>query len=67
MQKITFISCLNTVVPISCGKSFQTAFKMATRQCEHMGTHISVCNGLIDLKLQEICSNQHINWLRRQV
>ncbi len=34
---------------------------MAAEQCEHMETHISVCNDLIDLKLQEVCSNKHIN------
>ncbi len=35
---------------------------MADRVCEHMETHISVCNDLIDLKLQEVYSNKHINW-----
>ncbi len=39
---------------------------MAARQSEHMEIHISVCNDLIDLKLQEVCSNKHINWLRDQ-
>ncbi len=34
---------------------------MSARQWEHMDTDISVCNGLIDLKLQEVCSNKHIN------
>ncbi len=32
---------------------------MAARQCEHMDTHISVCNDLIDLKLQEVYSNTY--------
>ncbi len=40
---------------------------MAAGQCEHMDTDISVCNGLINLKLQEVYSNKHINWLRHQV
>ncbi len=48
-------------------ESFQIASKKAARQCEHLETRISVCNGLIDLKLQEVCSNKHINWLRHQV
>jgi len=47
----------------SSGESFQTDFKMAARQCEHIDTHISVCNGLNCLKLQEVCSNKFINWL----
>ncbi len=40
---------------------------MVDRQCEHMETHISVCNGLIGLKLQEVYSNRYINWLRQFV
>jgi len=32
---------------------------MAVRQREHIDTHISVCNGLICLKLQ--------NWLKHQI
>jgi len=43
----------------SSGESFQTAFEMAARQREHIDTHISVCNGLICLKLQ--------NWLKHQI
>ncbi len=40
---------------------------MAARQCEDVETHISVCNDLIDLNLQEVYRNIYINWLRHQV